>query len=380
MLSPEDPRLTAYASGDLPPEEAARLETELAEAPAARERLAELFAMQAELKAAFAAEDRAEEQLAREERMRAAQMARDGRERDAGGGGAKWAGVSRWMREVPAFAWSNVVATCFAMMVLGAIVIPTVGTVRETAHRSVAGSNLRQIGQAGLIAASDNQDVLPGAMATDVHDYARILAKHGGLNDATIWTFWTDPAGGEAANRISTVLAKDREALEPEFAKLKPSWAVALHPGMKADMPATTPIAWTRGWQADGTWAAHAPYGADGGNVVFLGGNVSFFRTTKDAFERFDGKGKSSNILDALPPGSRISEYTPTAVEARGWARMHQIEVVKRDYMPFLWAGLWGGTAIFLWAQGWRRRWSFFWFQGYLILSFLVAVLGAAAC
>lgn len=374
MLSPEDPRLTAYASGDLPPEEAARLETELATAPVARERLAELAAMHGELKSAFAAEDRAEEQLAREARTG------DSEKKDAGEGGSIWERIGGWMRDVPSMAWSNVVVTCFAVMFFGAIVIPTVGTVRETAHRSVASSNLRQIAQASLIAASEHKDVLPGAMATDVHDYARITARDGGLNDATIWTIPADPAGGEVANRISTVLTKDRAALEPEFSKLKPSWAVALHPEMGVESPATMPIAWTRGLQADGTWAAHAPYGADGGHVVFLGGNVSFLRNTKDAFERFDGKGKSSNILDALPPGSRISEYTPTAVEARAWAQMHRIEAVKRDYMPFVWAGLWGGTGIVLWVQAWRRRWSYLWFQVYLILSFLAAVLTPTVC
>lgn len=370
MLSSEDPRLIAYASGDLPPEEAARLETELVDAPAARERLAELAAMQGELKAAFAAEARADEELAREERTLEGAVEC----------GAEWAGFFRWMREVPALSWGNVAAVCLAVMFLGAITIPTVGKVRETARRSVDSSNLRQIGQASLIVASDHQDVLPGAIATDVHDYARIAARDGGLNDATIWTTPVDPAGGEVANRISTVVTRDREALEPEFAKLKPSWAVALHPDMKADCPATMPIAWTRGLQPDGTWAGHAPYGADGGHVVFLGGNVSFFRNTKDAFERFDGKGKCSNILDALPPESRISEYTPTAEEARAWTQMRRIEKVKRDIMPYVWAGLWLGGAALLLVQGRRGRWSYLWLQLYLILSFLAAVLTPTVC
>ena len=373
MLLPEDPRLSAYVTGDLSPEEKTRLETELAEAPAARERLAELVAMQSGLKAAFAAENRAEEELARQQRTRVAEA------QEAGGGEMFWARVSRWMREVPPMAWGNVATTCLLVMFLGAITIPTVGRVRETARRSVDSSNLRQIGQASLIAASDNKDVLPGAMATDVHDYARIAAKYGGLNDATIWTIPADPAGGEVANRLSTVLTMNREALEPEFAKLKPSWAVALNPEMTINSPATTPIAWTRGLQADGTWAAHAPYGTQGGHVVFLGGNVSFYRNTKDAFFGIDGK-QTSNILDALPPGSRISEYTPTKEEADAWALIKRIEVVKRDYMPLVWAGLWGGTGIFLWAQGWRRRWSYFWFQVYLILSFLVVVLFPTVC
>jgi len=46
--------------------------------------------------------------------------------------------------------------------ILAAIIIPTVGKVRETARRTVDSSNLRQVGQAALIFASDSNDQLPG--------------------------------------------------------------------------------------------------------------------------------------------------------------------------------------------------------------------------
>lgn len=367
MLSPEDPRLAARASGDLAPEESARLDAELAEAPEARERLAELIAMQDELKAAFAAEARAEERLARE--------GAEGRGEVGGEGRGFW----DWVREVPCLAWGNVLAACIAIMFLGAITIPTVGRVRETAHRSVASSNLRQIGQASMIVASDNGDVLPGAMAKDIYDYARIAAKDGGLNDATIWVVSADPASAETAHRLSTVLTKDKQGLDPAFAETRLSWAVALHPELTMKLPATTPIAWTRGLQPDGTWVAHSPYGTDGGHVMFLGGNVAWYRNTKDEFVRADGT-KTSNVLEALPAGARIAEYRPTAEEAAAWARAHRVHAVKREVMPYVWPGVWGAALVVLWVQGARRRWSYFWLQLFLLLSALVAVVIPTVC
>ncbi len=367
MLSPEDPRLVAYASGDLPAEDVARLEAELAGSPEARARVAGLVALQAGLKAALAAEARADERLAREAKDSAGEVATVSSRR--------W----RWLSEAPAMAWSNVASACFVVLFLGAILTPTVGRVRETAHRTVVSSNLRQIGQASLIVAMDYQDVLPGAMAKDVHDYARIAARDGGLDDATIWMSSTDPASLGMTEQSGRVLASDGQNLDPAFARLKPCWAVALHPDLTVEAPSTTPIAWTRGLQPDGTWAAHSPNGTAGGHVVFLGGNVTWYQNAKDAFVRLDGE-KSSNVLDALPAGARIAEYVPTPAEADAWARAYRVRVIEREYMPFVWVGLWVGAAIVLWVQGRRQRWSYLWFQLYLILSCLVAVVVPSMC
>jgi hypothetical protein len=63
--------------------------------------------------------------------------------------------------------------------------------------------------------------------------------------------------------------------------------------------------------RADGRWTSDSPYGGEGGHVVFLDGNVIFFRQIDGAFARFDGAGETSNILEALPPGARIGEAAP---------------------------------------------------------------------
>jgi hypothetical protein len=266
-------------------------------------------------------------------------------------------------------------AACVVLMA-GAVMLPTVGKVRETARRSVDSSNLRQIGQASLIYASEKHDKLP--VADNIWDYAGALAKVGGLNDATIWATGADPANVDQSSHLSTVLNSDGTALEPAFRELKPSWAVPLGE-ITANMPVTTPIAWTRGLNPDGTWSKHSPYGTDGGHVVFLGGNVAFYRNTKDAFFRFDGKGMTSNIQDALPPGTRIGEYVPNEAEQREWSSVVRVQqrenFMRQTVAPIILPALWLILLLVLIVQAIRRRWSFSVVLWYLLLSFLAAAI-----
>jgi hypothetical protein len=196
-----------------------------------------------------------------------------------------------------------------------------------------------------LIYASDHNDQLP--VVADVWEYAAELAKGGGLNDASMWGTKSDPANAEALSDMETVLTPNKKELTPEFKTFKPSWAVPITT-LTTAAPASTPIAWTRGLRSDGTWSSHSPFGTDGGHIVFLGGNVQWFRnlTSKEnQLLRFDGKGTTSNILDTLPPGTRISEYVPTEADQREWAaiklRWERTRAIKEVcgllVPPFIW-------------------------------------------
>jgi anti-sigma factor RsiW len=316
MISPDDPRLTAHADGALPPEEAARFERELAADPAARAELERLRALQRELREVFAEETaEADEPLIAAAPAITPAAAPSAAPRPEPG---RVLFFSDWL--------PTLLAAACIVLVAGAMIIPTVGKVRETSRRSVDYSNLRQIGQASLIFAGDHQDRLPEA--TDVWDFARQLAIGGGLNDATVWTVAGDPAAKDDHD-LTTVLGPDRQSLHPEFAASKPGYAVVVG-GLTANSPSTTPLAWTRGLRADGTWSPDSPNGEQGGHVVFLGGNVVFFRNGKPEFIARDGT-ITRNIFEALPPHARVSEYVPTPAEARAWAAEPR---VKPSYRP----------------------------------------------
>ena len=214
--------------------------------------------------------------------------------------------------------------------ILAAIIIPTVGKVRETARRSVDSSNLRQIGQASLIYSSDNRDNLPGTQSGftgttyghtgatgGLKSAAGGLAFSGGLNDATVWIVGNDTSVG-SNSAVGTVLNSSRTGLDTTFAAATVSLSFAFHAGLNANDPATTPVAFTRGlsdtgsmWGASSTtWSTTAgAYGSDGGHVVFLGGNVSFFRNTQSAF--ISTSGSQTNDVINTRPRNTTTFYRP---------------------------------------------------------------------
>lgn len=183
--------------------------------------------------------------------------------------------------------------------ILAAIIIPTVGKVRETANRTVASSNLRQIGQAAMLFAADNQDQLPnrvsiapatfGSRVTtggeqNVNGFAAALSVGGGLNDATIWVNTNDKAPNAVVTGASTVYTpnganKAFTTGSTNFVDLTLAYGVVL--GLRAGDASTIPVAYTRGILANGsTWTETAGvHGTDGGHIVFLGGNVTWYKS-----------------------------------------------------------------------------------------------------
>jgi prepilin-type N-terminal cleavage/methylation domain-containing protein len=179
--------------------------------------------------------------------------------------------------------------------ILASILIPTVGRVRESARRTVDASNIRQVGQASLIYANDNREALPprnlnnttglpeGAATgntTDGIGYAAALALGGGLNDASIWVSASDAQ--VPSNTASTILnaTGTPRTVTTQFAAL-PALSFRAIAGLTTSRPSTTPIAFTRGLENNGKWANNATasvYRQDGGHIVFLGGNVQFFK------------------------------------------------------------------------------------------------------
>jgi hypothetical protein len=216
-----------------------------------------------------------------------------------------------------------VLVTVVLLILAAGIVIPMAGIVHNV-PRGPDSSNLRQIAQASLIYTLDHNDRFPEA--TDVWDFAGQLAESAGLDMAAMWQSKLDPSCDESFDNSNTVLVPGKthpRQIDPRFRQLKLSIAVPLGK-LDTSVPATTPIAWTRGLQPDGTWAKHSPYGDEGGYVAFVGGNVVSYNNLKSnggELLRFDGTGKTSNILDALPPGCRIGEYVPTPAEQLKWAK-----------------------------------------------------------
>ncbi len=185
--------------------------------------------------------------------------------------------------------------------ILAAIIIPTVGAVRDNARKTVDASNLRQIGSAALVFANDNRDALPTKVetATNVNFatplrlatgeapnatpklFAAALAASGALNDATFWISLGDKTSSTPGQVATTILNETKTGFNTDFNSLILGYGVAA--GLQlGSYPSTAPLAWTRGiaGSTDGRWStATGVYEDEGGHVVFLGGNVQTYKT-----------------------------------------------------------------------------------------------------
>ncbi len=194
--------------------------------------------------------------------------------------------------------------------ILAAIIIPTVGKVRETAQRTVDASNLREIGKAAMIYAADNNDRLPDPLAVAAQqnvqassNYFRwigLLGRAGTLNDAGFYFSKNDPLYD--GSPPATVMDPDDASRRQVAAALQqktPSFEFV--GGLRMTDPATTPIAFTRGLNAAGGWdRERGVYRQDGGHIVFLGGNVQFYQSIDDRLVNTRGK-PTNDIRETIP-------------------------------------------------------------------------------
>ena len=194
--------------------------------------------------------------------------------------------------------------------ILAAIIIPTVGKVRETAQRTVDASNLREIGKAAMIYAADNNDRLPDPLAAAAQQnvqassyYFRwigMLGLAGTINDAGFYFPRNDPLYD--GSPPATVMDPDDASRRQVAAALQqktPSFEFV--GGLRMTDPATTPIAFTRGLNAAGGWdRERGVYRQDGGHIVFLGGNVQFYQSIDDRLVNTRGK-PTNDIRETIP-------------------------------------------------------------------------------
>jgi prepilin-type N-terminal cleavage/methylation domain-containing protein len=202
--------------------------------------------------------------------------------------------------------------------ILAAIVIPTVGTVREKAQRAVDSNNLREILKAAQIYAGDNQDRLPDPQPASIPNsvlnapqlawkWPGILAKNNILTDPTFYFAKNDPAFNGSYPNFIIQPTTQRNNLDASFTQGRsPSWEFV--GGVKMSDAAHTPVIYTRGLQTSGTWSATSGvYGATGGFIAFLGGNVGFFPNTNNPAVFYSNnptstsRNKQPNIRAAIP-------------------------------------------------------------------------------
>lgn len=227
----------------------------------------------------------------------------------------------RRARSAAAFTLIELLTVIAIIGILAAIVIPTVGTVREKAQRAVDSNNLREILKAAQIYAGDNRDRLPDPInipntvlnaAQPAWKWPGILAKNKILDDPTFYFAKNDPAYNANQNlRFIINPTAQRNSMHIDFTNGRsPSWAFV--GGVKMSDSATTPVIFTRGLQTNGTWSATSGvYGTTGGYIAFLGGNIAFYPSIQNTPQNptpfysnnptSTSQNRPTNILQAIP-------------------------------------------------------------------------------
>jgi len=171
--------------------------------------------------------------------------------------------------------------------ILAAIIIPTVGSVREKAQRAVDGNNVREILKAAQVYASDNQDRLPDPQALaatfpgsqPAWRWPAVLAKNKILENPEFYFAKNDTAASQNTAAIQFIITPGtaRNIIHPSFTTNRsPSWEFVGRVKM-SDHP-MTPVVYTRGLMANGAWSATSGVYKDaGGYIGFLGGQVAFY-------------------------------------------------------------------------------------------------------
>jgi len=207
--------------------------------------------------------------------------------------------------------------------ILASIIIPTVGKVQQTARRAADASNLRQIGQSSLIFAQTSKDQLPAlkidtatftnsasaSNITTLKTVAAALAVGGGLESGKMWVSKADDttsSEGENAvvgNVLAIASTTGAKTVDTAFSAANLAFGYVV--GLNTNSPATTPIAYTRGitTSTDGKWSASVgTYKDDGGHIVFIGGNVAFYKSLGAAAtsgELINASGSPTNVITA---------------------------------------------------------------------------------
>lgn len=219
-----------------------------------------------------------------------------------------------------AFTLIELLTVIAIIAILSAILIPTVGQMRETARKTADISKLRQIGVASLLFAGQNRERLVtenhsvdaakgviGTGGTDIVDVAQTLAVSVDLNDVSIWSSESDSTAINKGVLVQGTNGAYTLVTEITAGELSFDYVTNL----TTSAPSTTPLAFTRKSDLNkGTWDPNEIYGGDGGHIVFLGGNVSWFNNLTDNL--VDGSGNQVDTLkDALDPLKMPSSIDP---------------------------------------------------------------------
>jgi prepilin-type N-terminal cleavage/methylation domain-containing protein len=225
------------------------------------------------------------------------------------------------MKNSRGFTLIEVLAVLAIMGILAALLTPAVGTMLAKARRARVSHNLRQIALAYASCVNERGAARDFQRAQNVAEWAAVLARHGGITDASLYAVPEDRLAA-AVPQPRLVLRPGSTAPADDFSQFPLALTVIVGTAAESD-PSTTPLAYTRGLDpSTGRWKPAigddgGVYGTDGGFLVFLDGHVEFFTSLADCpLVRCDDGQATGDIREAVGGGSRAINWRGTV-----WSR-----------------------------------------------------------
>jgi prepilin-type N-terminal cleavage/methylation domain-containing protein/prepilin-type processing-associated H-X9-DG protein len=203
------------------------------------------------------------------------------------------------------------------MSLLMGMLIPSVGVVRGKAQRMATGHKLRQI---SLAVATYQSVTGRGLAGANLADCIARLAGQTGVSEGPLFLFEEDPLVAAIPDSIPPVLVEQAQPGVWAAVEGFGDWplGVVMASGVSPlANPSTTPVAWTRGLTAEGTWLDFGQnrsgiYGSEGGFIAFLDGHVEFHRDLGEdggqLVSAVNGQ-RTADIRDAIGPGAVAYDY-----------------------------------------------------------------------
>jgi prepilin-type N-terminal cleavage/methylation domain-containing protein len=195
------------------------------------------------------------------------------------------------LKNQKAFTLIELIIVVSIIAILMSIIIPASQKVFANARRSKAQAAMKQIAETYCRYYQDNGFIPDASTSAKL---AETFAAEGELNNAQLFVF---PGDSKAA----AVLRENIYPLDGSAWEGGKYLSVQLVGNIIKEVnQSTTPIAVSRGLQANGTWSKDGVWGADGGFIGFLDGQVRWYKTVNDKLSTETGS--TSDINAVLNP------------------------------------------------------------------------------
>ena len=224
------------------------------------------------------------------------------------------------------FTLIEMITVIAIILLLGALLFPTVTGFLKRAQRAQSLNNIRQIANAYIQYRTDNMG----------RNLPLRISKHPSTGQDAAFEItnpyhiayefaWREYLNEGAIYQISTDLHVEQQGVFPQSVAVRNSnetpWVLSnafnnapisfdLVAGLSSNAPPSTPIAITRGLDPNtGRWVddeSVSPFGSEGGHIAFLDGHVEWHENVNGKLTDPKTRQPVDNILDAISEGAKF--------------------------------------------------------------------------